>query len=186
MRKKTAAALLCLALCLCALTGMASAEDKTLLGSVEMKGAFTLRCALPEGYTAEVLQNDPDYHLAVIAAEDESRPQIMLSIAFDELLADVERLNDLDEAALAELEASFREEDEVEITYMFTSHGTKLLVAREIADGVSYVDFFTIYQGYEIEMVLNRGADFAERPITEEEIQMAVDFLSDLDFEPAE
>ena len=186
MKRKITAALLCLALCLSALAGAAAAEEKTVLGSVEMKGAFTLRCALPEGYTAEVIQNDPDYHLAVIAAEDESRPQIMLAIAFDELLADVERLNDLDDAALAELEASFREEDEVEITYMFTSHGTKLLVAREIKDGVSYVDFFTIYQGYEIEMVLNHGADFAEQPITEEEIRMAVNFLSDLDFVPAE
>ena len=186
MMKKIIAVLMGFTLSLSSVSGIAETEGKTVLGSVEMKGAFTLHCALPEGYTAEVLQSNPDYYLAVITAADEHKPQLTLAIAFDELLAEVERLNDLDDAALAEVEKSFREEDEVEITYMFTKHGTKLLVAREIKDGMSYVDFFTIYKGYEVEMVLSHGLASGEEPIKEEEIQMALNFLSDLDFEPVE
>ena len=131
------------------------------------------------------MYDNPDYHVAIIYSEDESKPQMYLSVAFDELLADVERLNDLDDEALAQVEQTFREEDEVEITHMYTSHGTKLLMVKEVENGISYVDFYTIYLGYQIEIVMNYGTGFEDRQITEKQIEMAVDFLSDLDFIPA-
>ena len=133
---------LCLAM---ALGGAAMAEsaEKLTLGTINMNGQFELRCAVPEGYQAitEDLGAMSDNFLALIRSEDTSKPVMTLSIAFDELLADVDRLNDLDEDALAKIEQTFRNEDEVEITYLETAHGTKLMLIKEVRDTVEYVDF---------------------------------------------
>ena len=80
------------------------------------------------------------------------------------------------------IEESFRAEDNVEITYTETAYGTKLMMVKEVADGVEYVDFFTVYKGYSIEFVLLK--DSAEG-LTDHEIEMAVKFLSDMEFVPA-
>ena len=51
------------------------------------------------------------------------------------------------------------------------------------------MDFYTVYKGYEVELILTRAQYDAETgmildtpPITDAEIQMAVQFLSDMDF----
>ena len=87
---------------------------------------------------------------------------------------------------LAFVEDTFREEEGVEISYMKTAHGTKLMVVKEVTDGIDYVDFYTIYNGYEIEFVLTQSLANLGEPLTDEQIQMAVQFLSDLDFVAAE
>ena len=165
------------------LAGAAVAE-KTQMGSVNVQNAFTLRCTLPEGYTLTTQANEAGYYAALIRTEDETKPVLGLTVAFDELLADVQRMNDLDEAALARIEQTFREEDKVEISYMETSHGTKVMVVKETYEDVDYVVFYSIYMGYEVEIVMSqaRGSDGAG--ITDAQIRMAMDFLSDLDFEP--
>ena len=56
---------------------------------------------------------------------------------------------------------------------------------QEADAAVNYVDFYTIYKGYEIEFVLIKGEEGTES-LSDAEIQMAVDFLSDLDFVAAE
>ena len=185
MMKKLIALVLCVMMLSGCVSAMADEADKTNLGTLEVEDAFTLQCVLPAGYKVDVMYDNPDYHVAIIYSEDESKPQMYLSVAFDELLADVERLNDLDDEALAQVEQTFREEDEVEITHMYTSHGTNLLMVKEVENGISYVDFYTIYLGYQIEIVMNYGTGFEDRQITEKQIEMAVDFLSDLDFIPA-
>ncbi len=106
----------------------------------------------------------------------------MISVAYNELYSDVERINDLDAETLQEIEASFREEDDVEINYMETAYGTRLMVVKEVSDGVDYLDFYTIYKGYEVELVLIHDNEGESIPITKTEIQMAVKFLSDMDF----
>ena len=79
----------------------------------------------------------------------------MLSIAFDEAYADVERLNDMDDEGLALLEQTFIDSDpEVEITYGETGYGTRVLVAKHDTEGEDYIDFFSIYRGYCVEFVL--------------------------------
>ena len=185
MMKKLIAGVLCVMLLSGCVSAMAEETGKTHLGTLEVADAFTLQCRLPDDYQVDVMYNNPDYHVAVIYSEDEDKPQMYLSIAFDELLAGVELLNDLDDEALAQVEETFREEDEVEITHLYTSHGTKLLMVKEVENGISYVDFYTIYLGYQIEIVMNYGTGFEDRVITEKQIEMAVDFLSDLDFIPA-
>ena len=178
MMKKFLAILLCVSMLLgCA----ALAEtEKASLGVVNVNGAFELKCALPEGYSLEVLFSETHFCLASVNPEDETKPTLMISVAYNELYSDVERINDLDEETLKRIEDSFRDEDDVEITSMETAYGTRLMVVKEVSDSVDYLDFYTIYKGYEVELVLihaNEGES-----ITEAEIQMAVKFLSDMDF----
>ena len=159
---------------------IASAETpvKTRLGTLNVNGAFDLKCKLPDGYGLDITQSDTTQIQAFIKSEDEKKPVMTLRIAFDELLSQVDRLNDLDDNALASIEATFSEEDDVKITYRYTAYGTKLLVAE--LDG-EYIDFYTIYKGYAIEFLLSPGTE----PMTDEQVNMVVSFLSDLDFDSA-
>ena len=181
--KKTFAILLCLALAL-GCSALAETGEKAQLGKVDINGAFTLQCALAEGYTLEPLESDGDHVLAIITSEDESKPMMLLSVCFDEMYSEVERFNDLDDEAKARIAETFQAEDEVEISYAETSYGTQLMVVKEISDGnIDYVDFYSIYKGYQVELVLNYGED-SERFITEEQMKIAVEFLSEMDFVP--
>ena len=99
-------------------------------------------------------------------------------MAFAEDWADVERLNDMSEEGLAEIEASFQAEDEVSIEYRETSLGTKLMVVTEKYEDMDFVDVYTIYKGYEHEFVLTPGTE----PLTEAHLQMLVDFITDITF----
>ncbi len=190
--KKTIAFLLCLMMLLsCAAMAETAATEKESMGAVSVNGAFELKCAIPEGYALNVLTNESDNVFAMISSEAEGKPMIFLSIAYNDMYYGVERLNDLDEEAIAVITDTFTEDDTVEISKMTTAYGTDLLVIKETRDETDYVDFYTIYKGYEIEMVLTHvtapepGKEEAEFiPVTDEEIQMAVQFLSDLDFVP--
>ncbi len=185
--KRIISLLLCLALML---GGAALAENagKTPMGTLDINGVFHLQCAMPEGYTLMIYEQGSDHLVALVSPVNGSaeKPSMSLSIYFDDLLSEVQRLNDLDESALAQIEATFAEEETVSISYMETEHGTKLMVVRESGEETDYVDFYTIYMGYQLEFVLYRQTDSGVQPITEEDIQMAVRFLSDLDFVPAE
>ena len=183
--KKAISILLCLALTLGFAASVAETVEKETIGTISMNGAFELRGVLPEGYQLTTITEEPGHYLASLSADD-SKPAMAISIAYDELMSEVDRLNDLDENALAKIEATFKAEDGVEVTYMETALGTKLMVVKEIVDGVDYVDFYTIYKGYEIEFVLTQPQATAGQPITDEQIQTAVKFLSDLDFVPVQ
>ena len=176
--KKTLAILLCLALLLCCAAAAAETAEKTYLATVDMNGAFQLQCALPEGYEINEIESTDATYIAQFIA-DGDRPLLALSIAYNELYSDVPRMNDLDEEALAMIEYHFREEDDVDISYTETAYGTKLMVIKETEGTVNYVDFYSVYLGYEIEIVVIAQN---EAGLTDEQIQMAVDFLSELDF----
>ena len=175
--KKVLALLFCLALMLgCA--AVAETAEKTYLATVDMNGAFKLQCALPEGYGIEEIESNEATYIAMFKA-DESRPLLTLSIAYNELYSDVFRMNDLDAETLAQIEDSFKAEDDVEITYTETAYGTKLMVVKEADGSADYVDFYSVYLGYEIEIVVVAQD---ENGLTDEQIQMVIDFLSELDF----
>lgn len=181
--KKIMSLLLCISVLLGAASAFAQEGEKTYLGTVSMNGAFELRCKLPEGYAASEVDSGTDsgIMLMTVASEDPKKPTMMLSVAFDELLADVDRLNDLDAEALAKIEATFQADDQVNIGYCETAQGTKLMMVREVFEDMDFVDFYTIYKGYQLEFVLVGGGQGKE-PITEEQVQTALDFLSDLEF----
>ena len=79
-------------------------------------------------------------------------------------------------------ESDFTEMNDVEIKYMYTSYGTKLLVAKEVGDDTDFVDFFSVYKGYSIEFVMTPNPQAKSQALTDAQIQMCVDFLSELDF----
>lgn len=188
--KKIIAILMSLAMLLCAASAMAedpqAPQGKYTLGTVNINGAFTLQCGLPEGYTPRPIEVSTDRIIAAVTSEDPNAPVMVVSIAYDEMYADVDRLNDLDEEGLKLLEQTFIDVDpDVEITYGETGYGTLLLVARHESDTLDYITFFSIYKGYCVEFALTPSQTAEDKNLTEEQLKLSIDFLTDLDFLPA-
>ena len=162
-------------------------DGKTTLGVIDINGAFSLRCGLPEGYAIKPVQSSSDQLVAVMTSEKPDTPEMVLSVAYDPAYASVERMNDLDEEALAVLEKTFTDTDPtVEITYGDTGLGTRLMVVRQSEEGNDYLDFLSIYKGYFVEFVMVAAQDAETKTLTDEQLQLCVDFLTDLDFVPVE
>ena len=102
----------------------------------------------------------------------------------EEAYAKVDRMNDLSDEDLAILEDSFTSLNEVEITYKETGYGTKLLVAREIGAEEDFVKILSIYKGYFVEFTMTPNPNAAIKTLTDDQIQTAIQFLTDVMFEP--
>ena len=139
---------------------------------------------LPEGYDMHVINQRGGKILANIRSEDNNKPQLYLSIAYDEMYGDIERMNDMTAEQLAALEATFTDMNDVEIGYQYTGHGTKLMVAREVGSDTDFVDILAIYKGYLIEFNMTPNPKAASQKLTYTQIGMCIDFLTDLDFVP--
>ena len=176
--KKALAVLMCLILALGCAAALAE-NEKTNLGVINVNGAFTLKCSLPEGDSVEVTELDADGLMAIILPADASKPSMTLIVEFDELYAQVERLNDLSAEDLAAIEATYNEY-KVDFSYGETAYGTKLLIARETGDDEDFVSIFSIYKGYDVEFILTPGE--GSSTLTDAQIQQCIDFLSELDF----
>ncbi len=156
---------------------------KVPLGTVDINGAFTLQCGIPEGYVARPEVVTSDLLIATLNAEDPDKPMMTLVVSFDETYSDVERMNDLDADALALLEETFTVVDPtVEISYGETGLGTLLLIARQTVDEPNYISFLSVYKGYFIEFVLTPPEGAEETMLTDDQMRVAIDFLTDLDF----
>lgn len=162
--------------------------EKEELGTINVNGSFTLKSKLPEGFKARILQVNSDigFLIAEIRSEDPTKPLMDLYVFYsDNDYSKLERLNDATDEQLAELEDTFREEDLVDITYTETGLGTKLMVVKEVEDSTDFVSIFTIYKGYCVEFMLEPNTkDNPDAILTDEQIQMAINSLTDLDFVP--
>ncbi len=154
------------------------------LGKLTVNGEFELSCKLPEGYHLQVVNRKGSSIVASVLSEDMTRPQLYLSVAYDESYADVERMNDMSDKELAVLEQSFKDINNVEISYRQTGYGTKLLVARETGNDTDFVDILAIYKGYFVEFNMTPNEKAADQTLTEEQIRMCIDFLTNVDFTP--
>lgn len=180
--KKMIALLISLALLMSCCAALAEAPAKTELGSISLNGAFKLQGNIPEGYEIKIATMDNEGLIAVIVNEDPLKPVMYLAIEFDETYADVKRMNDMTDEQLQPIIDSFANDgDEVAVSYTETAHGTKLLVAKDSDGATDIVVFITVYEGYMVEFDMVAGAESTE-PLTEEQIQMCISFLSDLDF----
>ena len=166
--------------CAAALAEAPAAEKESL----KVIGAFEIKYSkLENDYKLTIVQQDDMSLFASILSEQEAMPIMVLSIAFNDSWADVERLNDVDEDGLNAIKATFEEQAEgVEFDTTETAYGTKLLVAK--ADGGALVAIYTIYKGHEIEIDMFPGAGV--EAITDADIGRVVNFLSDMDFVPVE
>lgn len=185
MKKITALVLLfSLALGLCCALG--EANVKTELGSINLNGAFKLQCSVPENYQIKIASKDNEGLIALIESEDAAKPRMYLSIEFDETYYDVKRMNDMTEEQLQAIVDTFTNDgEEVAVSYRETAHGTKLMMVQDTLDDTSFVAFITVYEGYMVEFDIVPGSEM-QGGLTEEQIQLSIDFLSDLDFIPEE
>lgn len=179
--KKIVPVMLCVAMLLCCASALAESFN---IGTVNVHGAFEARGVLPEGYTMETTEMENGGLMSVITCEDPAKPTLILSIMFNELYADVNKLNDLDDESLALIESTFTDEYDVEFAYTETAYGTKLLVAKEV-NGM-FADVYTIYMGHEFEFVLVPTEEGGADSLTEEQVQLVIEFLSNLEFVAAE
>ena len=152
------------------------------LGSLSVNGEFDLTCRLPADYKLQVVNTRGEKIVASVLSDDMTKPEMYLTIAYDETYGDVERMNDLGEEDLKILEESFSDMNEVEISYSETGYGTKLLIAREVGSDTDFVDILAIYRGYFIEFTMTPNPKAANQSLTDEQIKMCIDFLTDVDF----
>jgi len=161
-------------------------NGKTNLGVIDINGAFSLQCKMAEGYSIELLKSTSDQMIARVSSGDKNKPVLQLSVGFDEAYAAVERLNDVDDETLAKLEKTFTDVDPmVEISYGDTGLGTRLMIARLNENGMDYLDFMSIYKGYFVECVMSPSFEAEDKTLTEEQVRMCIDFLTEMDFVPA-
>lgn len=154
------------------------------LGTLNVNGEFDLTCKLPDGYNLQVLKAHGDRIVAAVLSQDMTKPQLYLSIAYDETYGEIERINDMNDDDLLILEDSFRDMNDVEISYAQTGYGTKLLIAKETGADTDFVDILAIYKGYFVEFNMTPNPKAASQTLTEDQVRMCIDFLTDVDFNP--
>ena len=161
------------------------AQDATQkLGKLSVNGEFELICKLPVDYKIQVVDMKGERIFASILSDDMTKPEMYLRISYDELYGEVDRMNDMSAEDLAVLENSFTSDNEVEISYRETGYGTKLLVAKEIGSGEDSVSILSVYKGYLVEFEMTPSPNAANQTLNEEQIQMCIDFLTNVDFNP--
>jgi len=160
-------------------------DETTQIGKLNVNGDFLLQCRIPEGYKLQVMSARSSKIVASLVADDVSRPQMILNIAFSEMYADVERMNDLSEEEIDTLKASYTDMNEVAFSEAETAAGTKLLIARETGNDEDFVSIISLYKGYSIEFLLAPNPNAAQPVLTDAQVQTAIDFLSNLEFLPA-
>ena len=95
-------------------------------------------------------------------------------------------LGELDDEALEIIKAGFSEENEITFDTLTTDSGLSLLVIRETGADQDFLDFYTIWQGYEIELTLMAGEQVAGRVLTEEQVQSCLAYAKTLSIGPVE
>ena len=177
--KKLIALMLSLALLLGCACAVAETAEKTEIPTLSVNGTFKLKGLIPEGYKLGIINQDSIGLTAIMGSSDAAKPQVTISIAFNEEYADLDRFNNVSEEDYEAIKESFTEENDVTFEDRETAYGTKLLAVTESPEnGIEFMDVYTIYKGYEIEFVMTPGSE----ELTEENMQMMIDFLSDLDF----
>ncbi len=160
-------------------------DEITRIGTLNVNGEFMLQGVIPEGYRLKVLSSRNTRIIAVLEAEDIQRPQMMLTVAWDEMYADVERMNDLSAEEIEALKKTFMDMNDVTFSDAQTAAGTSLLIAKETGSDEDFVSIISLYKGYSVEFVLTPSIYTANRTLTDEQVQKGIDFLSNLNFIPA-
>ena len=160
-------------------------DEETRIGTLNVNGEFLLQGKIPAGYSLQVISARSTKIIAALVADDVSRPQMLLTVAFDEMFANVARMNDLSAEEIETLKATFTDMNEVTFSDAQTAAGTRLLIAREAGSDEDFVSIISLYQGYSVEFVLSPNPNAAEQKLTDEQIQAGIGFLSDLEFIPA-
>ena len=187
--KKFIAILLCLVLrcCLAAVAETAETESKPILGTL---GGYVIKYVAPENYQISIINSDNNTIYAIAASSEADQPAINLSIAFNESYVREDgngmRLNEVSEEDMALIHESFEENTEVKsFEEGETAFGTKVLIVRGTIGEKEYADVYSIYNAYEVEALIMGGTGTEDPTLTSEQVQMIIDFFSNIDFEAA-
>ena len=184
--KKIVAMILCLALAIGCCAAVAETAEKESIGKVNVNGDFEIKCAIPEGYKVSITDASDDKIIASILSEDENKPRVTLSVAFNDIYTQdgvAMKLNDVSEEDLALIKESFEDEaDTVEFRDGETALGTKVLIVTGELSEKKFADVYSIYNSYEIEAVVTSGRGENPEPLTDEQINMIIDFFTNMDF----
>ncbi|MBR0386464.1 MAG: hypothetical protein IJH85_01615, partial [Clostridia bacterium] len=116
-----------------------------------------------------------------------TKPWMTLNIAFNDTYTQdgkALRLNDVSEEEIALIQESFQE-SMTEPTFEFreTGLGTRVMLIRGTLGGVSLMDFYSIYNSYEFDMVVIPGEGAEDKTLPDEIVDMVLDFMTQMDFE---
>ena len=180
--KKMIAVFLCILLALGSAAALAEGNRKDNYSEVTVNGAFYIRGLTPEGYRVENILNEGMPIMVFFGSEDAQKPTFSLIISFREEFAEVGRLNDMGEE---DRKILLGEDPMVnpDYTVMKTDFDTEVMVLRSADPEVDFASFVTLYKGYEVGLNLVPGEGSAD-PLTDDQIALAMKFLSDLDFVP--
>ena len=190
--KKIIALALCLIM-MCGCAALAETAEKETMGTLTVGGNFQIQCKIPDGYRMTILDTSNTKVVALVASEKENTPHITVSVAFNEEYTEFDeatgtsralKLNDVSDEVMEEIKASFLDNMlDAEFEEKETAYGTKLLIVKgHVDEESSVVDFYSIYNSYEVEVIATMGQNAENGILTEEQIQMVIDFLSDMDF----
>lgn len=183
MMKKLIAVLLCVVLALSCAMALAEESTKVDYSEVTVNGAFRIRGLTPDGYKVEYIANEGMPIMMAFANEDTAKPEFTLVINFLEDFSEVERLNDLSEEERKPLVDSDPMINPA-YTVMKTDFDTEVMVLRSaFPEDYDFASFVTLYKGYEIGLNLFPGQT-SDGHLTDDQIVLAMKFLSDLDFVP--
>ena len=174
MLKKIMLLALSLALILCAGSAFAETAEEAEMHTLQVNKSFEIQSRIPEGYNFMPLV-DTELNLVGLLKGGEDQPMVTVSIAYNDEYAEVERFNDVDETTVGLICDSFLELDDVSFEDLETAYGTRLLKVTD--SDKSFVDIYTIYKGYELEFGITHDPE-----VTEADVQMLVDFISDMQF----
>ncbi len=150
--------------------------------SVQVNDTLSISVVVPDGYAFEESWYG-DVLYAQMTPEEEDGLLMVLSMGYSEEYAD-RSINDLSDEELENLIAVSKEDfaNPTE-TISQTSEGTKLIIVDENSEHDEYVEIYTVYDGYFIGLLLELAGDVQ---VSEEELDVAVKFLSDMQFHHTE
>ena len=176
----------CLALLCAALLVLSAAAYADSTATIDFMDRFEITGSLPDGWRCTILsQTDMTLEGDILSeAGDSAAPVMKVFISFNESYAGINGLKDLDENQMALIRKSFSDDYTVSFEEITTDSDAVLLAVRETGDDQDYLDFYTIYQGYEIELTLTAGDGVPGRTLTDEQIQKCTAFAKTLSFGP--
>lgn len=150
--------------------------------SVQVNDTLSISVVVPDGYLFEEAWYG-DVLYAHMTPEEEGKLLMVLSLGYSEEYAD-RSINDLTDEELESLIAVSKEDfaNPVE-TISETAEGTKLIIVDENSEYDEYVEIYTVYDGYFIGLLLD---PVGEVQVSQEELDLAVKFLSDMQFHHTE
>jgi len=186
--KKLLSLMLCLALLVCSCSALAEAPEgeKESIGMIGVEDSFDIKCRLPEGYQVAITAADATSIYADVTSKDPEKPVLTVAIAFNDTYVQdgkALKLNDFSEEEIALLKESLVEMmTDSEIEDAETAYGTKLIIVKGHILERTIVQVFSVYKAYEVRVVAYKGQEASDVTLTDEQIQMIIDFLSEMDF----